>query len=270
MSVRPDNDIKHHIEAELRCCPDVDETDIAVKVTNGTATLTGYVHNIFHKYGAEDVVKRVAGVVAIANDIQVPEPQSAAVSDPELARAAVRAIRRQLPLHWEQIRPIVHHGSVTLEGIVDESYQREEVVRAVRRVRGVVSVVDVIALVPDVRTSSAKRDSTTLRLGEHDPPQSAALAPSAPLSGYRYQSTHPYPIPVSAPRLRISRPAVFQRRGTGCGVSSVTLMSKGLRSARRPGELCCVAFICLSSLKALSNGHDQIAIRANAHEPGLF
>jgi osmotically-inducible protein OsmY len=150
VNMRSDSDIKHNVEAELRCCPNVDETDIAVKVTGGTVTLTGYVRNFFHKYGAEDAVKRVAGVAAIANDIQVQAPESAAVSDPELARDAVAAIKRQLPLYWEQIRPIVHQGMVTLEGVVDQPYQREEAEGAVRRVRGVVSVVNAIGLAPSM------------------------------------------------------------------------------------------------------------------------
>lgn len=173
MSTRSDDDIKHNIEAELRCCPHVDETDIAVKVTEGIVTLTGYVRNFFHKYGAEDAVKRVAGVIAIANDIQIHAPQAAAPSDPELAREAVAAIKRQLPACWEQIRPIVHQGSVTLEGVVGETYQREEAVGAVRRVRGVVCVINAIRLAPGaqaVRPGYLKQliEESFRHCGQHD------------------------------------------------------------------------------------------------------
>jgi osmotically-inducible protein OsmY len=143
--VRSDDDIRKNVEAELRACPDVDETDIAVKVTHGTVTLTGFVRNLFHKYGAEDAVKRVAGVAAVANDIHV-QSIPGHVSDPEIARRAVAAIRQQLPLCWEQIRPVVHHGSVTLQGTVEWIHQREEAAGAVRRLSGVVSVINSIAL----------------------------------------------------------------------------------------------------------------------------
>ena len=51
--MRPDSDITLNVEGELRCHPDIDETDIAVKVADGIVTLTGYVRNFFHKYGAE-------------------------------------------------------------------------------------------------------------------------------------------------------------------------------------------------------------------------
>jgi len=71
MTTRPDGDIKRGIEAELRRCLGVDEADITVRVIGGAVTLTGRVHKYFHRYGAEDAVKRVAGVTAIANDVRL-------------------------------------------------------------------------------------------------------------------------------------------------------------------------------------------------------
>jgi osmotically-inducible protein OsmY len=39
--MRSDIEIKKDVEAELKWSPDVDETDIAVKVKTGEVTLTG-------------------------------------------------------------------------------------------------------------------------------------------------------------------------------------------------------------------------------------
>ena len=149
VNMRSDYDIKLDVEDELKFRPDIDETDIAVKVTGGIVTLMGYVRKFFHKYGAEEAVKGVAGVVAIANDIQLLPAQSGVVSDPEIAREAVAALKQQLPLYCEQIRPIVHQGIVTLEGVVDEHCQREGAKAAVRALNGVVCVVNAISLTPD-------------------------------------------------------------------------------------------------------------------------
>jgi osmotically-inducible protein OsmY len=143
--MRPDIEIRKGVEAELWHSPCVDDTDIAVKVIDGTVTLTGFVRNVFHKYAAEDVVKRVPGVTAVANDIEVLSANGG-VCDPEIARQAVAAIRRQLPLCWQQIRPVVHRGRVTLEGAVEWIHQREEAEGAVGRLRGVVAVVNAITL----------------------------------------------------------------------------------------------------------------------------
>lgn len=71
MESRPDNDLQRRVESELFACPDVDETDINVKVTGGAVTLSGYARSFFEKLGAEDAVKRVCGVTAVANAIRV-------------------------------------------------------------------------------------------------------------------------------------------------------------------------------------------------------
>jgi len=146
MESRSDTDIQHQVESELFACPDVDETDIAVKVTDGTVTLTGYARSFFDKYGAEDAVKRVRGVSAVANDIQVRPRLPAAVTDPEIARAAVAALRRALPQCGEEVMLLVRDGVVTLEGVLDWTCERERAERVVRAVRGVSTVINAIML----------------------------------------------------------------------------------------------------------------------------
>ena len=146
MESRSDTDIQRQVESELFACPDVDETDIAVKVTDGTVTLTGYARSFFDKYGAEDAVKRVRGVNAVANDIQVQPRFPAAVTDPEIARAAVDTLRRALPQYREGIMPLVRDGVVTLEGVLDWNCERERAERVVREVRGVSTVINAILL----------------------------------------------------------------------------------------------------------------------------
>ena len=71
MALRTDGEVKQDVEAELRCHPDLDETHIVVEVLCGVVRLSGYVRKLFDKYGAEDAVRRVAGVNAVANDIVV-------------------------------------------------------------------------------------------------------------------------------------------------------------------------------------------------------
>jgi osmotically-inducible protein OsmY len=80
MAAKADREVKLAIEAELHCHPDVDETHIAVEVLCGSVRLSGHVRNLFDKYGAEDAVRRVAGVNAIANDITVRSPTPARVA----------------------------------------------------------------------------------------------------------------------------------------------------------------------------------------------
>ncbi len=69
--MRPDSDIERDVKDELQWRPDLDATDIAVSVKNGVVTLTGFVHSYVDKYEAEAAAKCVAGVVGVANDIEV-------------------------------------------------------------------------------------------------------------------------------------------------------------------------------------------------------
>ena len=146
MEGRADSDIQRQVESELFACPDVDETDIAVKVTGGTVTLTGFARNFFDKFGAEDAVKRVRGVTAVANAIEVRLRFPPALTDPEIARAVVAALKRALPQGGERLLPLVRAGAVTLEGALDWNWQRERAERAVSELRGVSTVINAITI----------------------------------------------------------------------------------------------------------------------------
>jgi osmotically-inducible protein OsmY len=126
--MRSDSDIKRDVEDELRWDPSVDATDIAVAVKNGVVTLTGFVRNYMDKFEAEAAAKRVAGVVGLANDIEVGLSRADQRPDPEIAGDAVAAIKSRLPLSSEHIKVVVDKGWVTLEGQVEWNYQRDEAV----------------------------------------------------------------------------------------------------------------------------------------------
>jgi osmotically-inducible protein OsmY len=146
--MKTDTEIKRDVEAELRWDPEVDDTDIAVKVTNAVVTLTGFVGSYAAKYHAGSAAKRVAGVTALANDIEVRLSAGEGVTDPQLARDAVAALKAELPMSWEKIKPTVQRGRVSLDGTVEWHYQRERAERAMHHLRGVISVRNSIRIKP--------------------------------------------------------------------------------------------------------------------------
>jgi osmotically-inducible protein OsmY len=155
--MRSDNDIKRDVEDELRWDPDTDATDIAVNVTNGVVTLAGFVRSYMEKFQAETDAKRVAGVVAVANDLDVRLPEIDERPDPEIARDAIQRIKSELPYAWDKIRVVVKNGWLKLEGEVEWNYQRERAAEAVRRVRGVKGVTNSIELKPSVAPMEIRR-----------------------------------------------------------------------------------------------------------------
>jgi osmotically-inducible protein OsmY len=154
--MKSDSDIKRDVEAELQWDPDIDATDIAVAVKGGVVTLTGFVRRYMHKWQAESDAKRVAGVTAVANDIEVRLPTGSERPDPEIARDAVAALHTELPYSSQNMKVLVNNGWITLEGSAEWNYQRTRAEDAVRRVKGIKGVVNLITMNPRVKPSEIK------------------------------------------------------------------------------------------------------------------
>jgi osmotically-inducible protein OsmY len=155
--MRLDSDIKRDVEQELRWDADIDSSDIAVAVKDGVVTLGGFVRSYAQKWQAERDAKRVAGVVGVANDIEVRLPAIDQRPDPELARDAVAALKRELPYSADRIKVVVVNGTMTLEGEVEWNYQKQRAEEIVRRVKGVRGVINTVTVKPSVAPSEIKR-----------------------------------------------------------------------------------------------------------------
>jgi osmotically-inducible protein OsmY len=154
--MRSDRDIEEDVTRELGWAPDIDAKDVAVKVTDGLVTLTGFVRSYLERNTAEFAVKRVVGVAGIANDIEVRLAAHNAATDPEIAREALAAIKHALPLLCERIRVLVNQGRITLEGELEWHFQREAAERAICSLKGVVAVRNLICIKPCVGPAEIK------------------------------------------------------------------------------------------------------------------
>jgi osmotically-inducible protein OsmY len=155
--MKSDNDIKRDVENELRWNPAIDAADITIAVKSGIVQLSGTVQRYREKFDAEAAAKRVAGVAGIANDIEVRLPGADQRPDPDIARDAVAAIDRQLPTSAKNIRAVVSHGQITLDGTVDWNFQRERAESAVHWLKGVRGVSNLIRITPPVAAAEINR-----------------------------------------------------------------------------------------------------------------
>jgi osmotically-inducible protein OsmY len=155
--MKSDVEIERDVKDELKWNPDLDATDIAVSVHKGVVTLAGFAKSYTDKYEAEAAAKRVAGVVGVANDIEVRLPAIDQRPDPEIARDAVAAIKSQLPISSENIKVVAKNGWISLEGKVEWQYQRNTAETAVRRIKGVLGVTNSIVLRPRAEPTEIKK-----------------------------------------------------------------------------------------------------------------
>jgi osmotically-inducible protein OsmY len=139
--------LQHEVQEELEWEPSVDASHIGVAATQpGVVTLTGTVVTYEEKVSAEKASKRVSGVRAVVNDIEVRPVGSMRRTDTDLAQGVLRALEWDIAVPHEKITARVDNGWVILEGEVALHFQRAAAENAVRRLSGVRGVTNQIQL----------------------------------------------------------------------------------------------------------------------------
>ncbi len=140
-----DEIIKDNVIDELHWEPEIlNPAAIGVAVEDGVVTLLGYVDSYVEKLASERAAKKVAGVQAVVQNIQVKLPVER--NDVDIARSIRDALELDATVPSEDIKVKVEHGWVTLEGDADWSYQRTEAERITNRIGGVKGVTNLILL----------------------------------------------------------------------------------------------------------------------------
>ncbi len=155
--MKTDAEIRRDVETELQWDPSIDDRRIGVAVSNGVVTLTGDVPHYSGRWAAENVVKRVNGVRAIANDIRIQIPAWGARSDTEIAEAAANALRWNVSLSGAEIKPVIKDGWVSLTGEVSWGYQKMAAEMAVRNLMGVKGVSNEITVKTTIKATDVKQ-----------------------------------------------------------------------------------------------------------------
>ncbi|HEY6074532.1 MAG TPA: BON domain-containing protein, partial [Anaerolineales bacterium] len=149
-------ELQRRVLDELDWEPSVNAAHIGVAVNDGVVTLTGAVTTYAEKVAAEHATKRLIGVKAVANDLEVRPASPTKPNDTEIAQAAIGALEWDVSVPHELIKTRVANGLVTLEGEVKFWYQRQAAENAVRGLKGVQGVINLISIRPALRATDVK------------------------------------------------------------------------------------------------------------------
>ena len=163
--MKTDVELKKDVTAELAWDPAVKATAIGVAVKDGVVTLSGHLETFADKHAAERALHRVAGVKAIALELDVKLSSDHHRSDTDIAASVGEALKWNTLVPRESIRLTVDHGWVTLQGDVEWDYQRRGVEKAIRPMMGVVGINNEIRLrvTPKVTDLSGKIEQALTR-----------------------------------------------------------------------------------------------------------
>ena len=133
-------------------------TRIGVAVKDGVVTLSGHVHCFPAKWAAERAVKRVLGVRAVAEEIEVRLPGSDQRTDTDIARAAENTLDWNTLVPKNRVKIMVEDGTITLDGTVDNWSQKVAVEKAINSLTGVKGINNRIMVKPVVEPKEVEKD----------------------------------------------------------------------------------------------------------------
>jgi len=139
-----DHRLRQDVIDELDFEPSLDASHIAVGAHDGVVTLTGSASSYIDKLAVERTVRRVFGVRAIAQEIEIRLPSDKRTGDDEIAKRAADILRWRVGVPADRITIKVEKGVVTLGGEVDWQFQRKQAENAVHDLTGVLGITNLI------------------------------------------------------------------------------------------------------------------------------
>ena len=145
-----DMKLQQFVMDELSFEPSVDAARVGVSVRDGVVVLSGHVDSYVEKFAAERAARRIKGVKAVAQELEVRLPSDRKTGDDEIAARALKILQWDTFASADRIAVKVEHGVVTLSGEVEWGYQRVAAEDDMRKLGGVKDVINVIVVRPRV------------------------------------------------------------------------------------------------------------------------
>jgi osmotically-inducible protein OsmY len=155
--MKTDYQIQEDVMEELKWQPFLKASEIGVAVKNGIVTLSGHVDTYSKKLAAENAAKKVVGVKAVAEEIEVGISPTHRKTDAEIAEAVLNALKWHTGVQEDKIKVKVEDGYVKLEGEVEWDYQRTMAKSAIENLAGVRFVTNLITVKPKISSSDIQK-----------------------------------------------------------------------------------------------------------------
>jgi len=143
---KADSQVQLDVLEELRWDSRVRPAGLGVDVNEGVVVLSGRVDSYARKLAAREAAHRVAGVLDVADEIEVVVSGEGTPSDAEIAEAARSALTWSVLVPDERIQTTVSDGWITLDGEVDRRTERADAETAVQHLQGVRGVTNLIRI----------------------------------------------------------------------------------------------------------------------------
>jgi osmotically-inducible protein OsmY len=157
--MRSNEDLQKDVQNAIKWEPLLHAAEIGVTVKDGIVNLTGTVDSYAKKIEAEDAAKKVAGVKAIVEKIEIKLSNNhGKKTDNEIATEVVSAFKWNWEVPNDKVKVKVENGWVTLSGEVFWNYQKEAARLAVKNLLGVQGVTNSVTIKSETQDEIEKKE----------------------------------------------------------------------------------------------------------------
>jgi osmotically-inducible protein OsmY len=159
MTMKNNADLQKDVQDAIKWEPLLNAAEIGVTVKDGVVTLTGTVDGYSKKMEAENAAKRVEGVKAVVENIEVKFNNGwGKKDDNEIATEVLNALKWHWQIPNDKVKVQVEKGWITLAGELQWNYQKESAKDVVKNLLGVTGVTNNITIKSETQDQIEKRD----------------------------------------------------------------------------------------------------------------
>lgn len=156
--MKNNQELQTDVQNAIKWEPLLNAAEIGVTAKDGVVSLTGVVDSYAKKMEAENAAKKVIGVKALVEKIEVKFPNTWSKTNAEIANEVLTGLNNNWAVPNDKITVKVEDGWVTLEGELPWHYQKEAAKDAVNYLMGVKGVTNNIKIKSESHDEIEQKD----------------------------------------------------------------------------------------------------------------
>lgn len=156
--MKNNSELQTDVQNAIKWEPLLNAAEIGVTAKDGVVSLTGVVDSYAKKMEAENAAKKVIGVKALVENIEVKFPSTWIKTDAEIANEVLTGLKNNWTVPDDKVSVKVENGWVTLEGELVWNYQKEAAKNAVNHLTGVKGVTNSIKIKSETHNAIEKKE----------------------------------------------------------------------------------------------------------------
>lgn len=155
--MKNNEELQKDVQDAIKWEPLLSAAEIGVIAKDGVITLTGVVDCYAKKIEAEEATKKVTGVKAVVEKIEIKFEGMGRKNDNEIASDALSALKWNWGVSNDKVKIKVEDGWVSMEGELHWNFQKESAQRSIKNIFGVKGVTNNITIKSETHDEVEKK-----------------------------------------------------------------------------------------------------------------